>query len=217
VPSLAHRVTLGLSLAVFYVPARVLFGLRCTRRAPLPGRGPVILCANHLSLLDPIVLQAVWWRPVAYLMDAEFYDYRPIRRYVKLCEAIPVEEGGSGVATLRRAGEVLERGDVVGIFPEGGVARDGRLQAFRSGAAVLALRHGATVVPAWIEGTHRALPRDARMIRRARIAVSFGETIPPSAPLPGALDDAVVAAWTRKIRDAVASLAPSRERVGPAR
>ncbi len=207
-PSLAHRCALRASRALFRPVGALAWGLRSSGGENVPASGGAILCANHVSLLDPIVLQAVVRRPVCYLMTSEFYYWRPIRWASRLFEAIPVEPSGGGLASLLRAGRLLEQGDLLGIFPEGRVSRGAGLQAFRPGAALLALRHGVPLVPVWIHGTQEALPRDARLPRPSRISVAIGDAI----PVPRIGNDSVgngdVAVLTDRLRAAVASLEP---------
>ncbi len=211
-PSPAHRYALRLSRLVFHPLVKVLFDYAAEGLLNLPARSGALLCANHSSFLDPVMLQAPFKRPILFLMNAEFYAVPRMRWFYRLFEAIPVEGSSGNIGALRRAGDAIEAGDVVGIFPEGGISRDGRLQPFRAGAAVLAMRHGIPLVPAWIEGTFEALPRHARRIRRARISLRVGEPIPVARQESTAPDADAAARLTEQLHAAVGALAPSRDR-----
>jgi 1-acyl-sn-glycerol-3-phosphate acyltransferase len=213
VATFSHRLLLRLSQLLFYGPGKVCFGFTVEGARNLPERHGAVLCSNHASFLDPIVLQAPFRRPIHYLMSAEHYNAPRFRWVSRAFEAIPVDDESANLAALETAGAVLEAGDVVGVFPEGGISRDGRLKAFRSGATVLAMRHGVPLVPAWVEGTSQALPRHATRIRRARIALRLGEPIAVERSGATILDGDAVAALTGRLREAVAALAPSRDRI----
>jgi 1-acyl-sn-glycerol-3-phosphate acyltransferase len=164
-----------------YLVAKLYFRLSVVGRGKIPRQGPVILAANHGSFLDPFLLGLAPRRLVRYIMHAAYYRsvLHPMFRY--LC-TIPVE-AGSTLAALRAGREVLENGGVVGMFPEGHVSDDGKLQKPKSGALLLAQRSGATVVPVAIRGNVRALPRWRRFPRPHKITLVIGEPfkVPPDA------------------------------------
>jgi len=153
---------------------RLLFLFRVENRPAITRDTPVIVCANHLSYLDPIVLQGALHRRVFYLMTSRFYDLPWARWFFRFCGAIPVRENGSQVASIRQGLKVLEARRVLGIFPEGGISRSGELGPGRPGVASLVLNARVPVIPAAILGTGRALPPGARMIRPTRLRVVFG-------------------------------------------
>ncbi len=197
---------LGLAQALLYAPGKLCFRFTAEGAENLPRRGGVILCANHTSFLDPIVLQAPFRRPIHYLMSAEFFYAPRFRWAARMFEAIPVAEDAANVAALEAAGAEIESGEIVGIFPEGGISLDGALRPFRSGAAVLAMRHGAPLVPALLDGTFEALPRHAKRIRLARLSVRIGEPIHVERAVAPTLDPDAVAALTARLYAAVVSL-----------
>ncbi len=207
----SHRALLGLARLMLFVPGKLWFGFTARGTGNLPRRGGVILCANHFSFLDPIVLQAPFRRPVHYLMSEEFFNAPRFRWIAEVFEAIPVSEDSTNVAALEAAGAVLDSGGVVGVFPEGGISRDGTLKPFHSGAAVLAMGHGAPLVPAFIAGTFDALPRHATRVRRARLSLRVGEPIEVERGRPALLDPDGVAALTARLHAAVAALASPPE------
>jgi 1-acyl-sn-glycerol-3-phosphate acyltransferase len=146
----------------------------------LPSDGPAIVVANHLSFFDSVLLMFALPRPVSVLGKAEYTDRRLTNWLFCGAGMIPIrrENPGDLNRAFAQVGEVLDRGEVVGMFPEGTRSRDGLLHRGHSGAAHLALTTGAPIVPVGIIGTDQILPTGARLVRPFRHAtISVGEPI----------------------------------------
>jgi len=175
----------------------------------LPRHGAAILVSNHASFLDPIVIAIRVRRPVRFMVSREFYAKRRLQIVLRCFGTIPVGGRESLVRSFRACTDVLRCGGLVGIFPEGGITRDGMMRPFRSGASVIALKTGVPVVPIHVRGTFEALPRTARWPRFVPVTVRIGIPIPVTAsldPSPGEIDS-----LTESIRSSIAALgaAPS--------
>jgi 1-acyl-sn-glycerol-3-phosphate acyltransferase len=170
---------------VLTAPARRgLVRLRVEGAEHLPADGPVILVANHVSFFDSILLMFSLPRPVAFIGKAEYTD-NPITNWL-FCGAgmIPVrrENPGDLAHVIDEVVEVLRRGEVIGVFPEGTRSRDGLLHRGHVGAAHLALTTGASIVPVGIVGTDRVLPTGARLVRPFQQAtITLGGPMSPEA------------------------------------
>lgn len=159
---------------------RMLIRLRVEEPENLPESGPAIVVANHLSFIDSILLMFALPRPVSVLGKAEYTDHRITNWLFCGSGMIPVrrENPGDVGRALEQIGEVLVRGDVVGLFPEGTRSPDGLLHRGHSGAAHLALTTGAPIVPVGIVGTDQVLPTGASIVRPFRSAtISVGKPI----------------------------------------
>jgi 1-acyl-sn-glycerol-3-phosphate acyltransferase len=178
----------------------LLFAFRTAGEEFCPRLGPAVVAANHRSWLDPVVLAAALPRRAVFVGAEElvgrrltpgfvpwaslirliapvvrWYGFVPVRR----TELDPGAYTGGG---FRAALEVLRAGGLLALFPEGGVNRTGLpLAPLRRGVAVLSVRTGAPVVPAWIYGADRALPLGSVVPRPRRVAVRFGPAIYPDA------------------------------------
>lgn len=146
----------------------------------LPSQGPAIVVANHRSFFDSVLLMFALPRPVSVLGKAEYTD-RWITNWL-FCGAGMIPIRRENPADLARAfaqvDEVLDRGQVVALFPEGTRSRDGLLHRGHCGAAHLALTTGAPIVPVGIVGTDRILPTGTRLVRPFQHAtISLGEPI----------------------------------------
>ncbi|GGO92040.1 1-acyl-sn-glycerol-3-phosphate acyltransferase [Nocardioides phosphati] len=117
----------------------------------VPATGPVILASNHIGFLDGPLLAAFAPRPVHALAKRELFA-GPLSPFLRAAGQIPVDRMHPDTAAVRSCLAVLERGDVVGIFPEG-ARGDGELREVHGGAAYLALVTGAPVVPVTLFGT----------------------------------------------------------------
>lgn len=161
---------------------------RVTGLEHLPATGPVILCANHLSNIDPVLVAVIVRRPVVYLGKREYFR-GPIGWLFRSLGVVPVarEGGTAGQVALDRGAEVLRDGAVLGVHPEGARSPDGRLYRGRTGPVRLAARTGAPLVPVGIIGTRSVMPPHARLPRPRRVAVAVGPPLRVEGP-PGAVD-----------------------------
>jgi 1-acyl-sn-glycerol-3-phosphate acyltransferase len=183
---------------------RIAFRLTAEGAGRVPEEGGLIVAANHASYLDPLVLGAVFPRPVRFMMMRSYYDPWYLRWFCAPMGAIPIDtEGGMQLGSIKRALRALGEGEVVGIFPEGARSRDGSLRPFERGVAVLAARAGVPVVPAFIDGAHRALPRGSALIRPRKIHIVLGEPLIPQTGKDGSAE----AGLHLRIERAVAALA----------
>ncbi len=131
----------------------------------LPAEGPAILCPNHISFLDSAFLILTVPRRISFVGKAEYMDSWKTRRLFPMMGMIPIDRSGGdkSQAALDAAEDVLRRGELFGIFPEGTRSRDGFLYKGRTGAARLALKVGCPIFPVGVIGTDKIQPPDAKM------------------------------------------------------
>ncbi len=182
----------------------VAFRVKTIGRENIPRTGAALLAANHASFLDPILIATRARRPVRFLVAHDFYRDPRLHMLLRWLGTIPVGGDIGIVGSFRRVGEVIGEGGLVGIFPEGGITRDGAMRPFRSGAAMIALRTGVPVVPIHVGGTFAALPRYAKWPRFVPVTLSIGEPIAVAARAKPSSDD--VAALTETLRNAIGAL-----------
>jgi len=140
----------------------------------VPASGPVLLIANHSSVLDPPFVGGVAPRQLTFLAKAELFSVPGFGRLIHALNARPVRREGADASALRVALRVLERRGALLVFPEGTRGEEGTLRAPKPGAALLAVLSGAPVVPVYVRGSGRAWPRGRRLPRPAKVVVTFG-------------------------------------------
>jgi len=197
------------SFAVFHVVIGVLLRLYFRMRVENPPQlpGAYVLAPNHSSLLDQVVLGAVCRRRVTFLMTEVIHRSPWTGWFYRCNKAIPVSVHGGNRDALRAARSVLQQGRVVGIFPEGGISRDGGLLLGSPGAVSLVLQERVAVVPVGIIGSSRALPVGAAFPRPHHITIRFGQPVlPEELAAAGAGRKDRLQAATRLIMERIAAL-----------
>lgn len=130
---------------------RWILRVRFEGRDNLPPRGPVILCSNHRSNFDPVLLSVVVRRDLFFMAKASLFRVPLLNVLIRSLGAFPVERGIGDLRAVKRAIDIVRRGNVLAMFPEGHRLQGGGTpRRFSSGAALVASRTGATVVPAAI-------------------------------------------------------------------
>ena len=165
-------------------------------REHIPAEGPVILASNHRSFFDPFIIGTMTRRPVYYVAKKELFAYSRLLGWVlNALGAFPVDRGAGDQDTIDTAKAILDRGEIVLMFPEGTRTRPGSLGKPRRGVGRLALETGAPVVPIAIIGTEdirrgwRFRPRKVRL--RAGRALHFPRVENASPALAGAVTDRI--------------------------
>ncbi|MCY3849560.1 MAG: lysophospholipid acyltransferase family protein [Acidimicrobiaceae bacterium] len=146
----------------------------------VPADGPAILASNHTSVSDSYFLPAVLPRGITFVGKSEYLDDWKTRRLFPAVGMIPIDREGGDASSraLDAAARVLEGGELFGIYPEGTRSRDGLLHKGHTGAARLALRTRAPIIPVGILGSRAVQPPDAKAPRPFRpVEVRFGKPL----------------------------------------
>jgi long-chain acyl-CoA synthetase len=202
--------------AFWYVVSRLIqliardrFRLRITGLEKLPLHGPFIICSNHQSFLDPIVLGSVLPWPVFRnsfaVGTSEIFGEGFLRTMARWLRVVVVDPDANLIPAMRAGAFGLRHGGVLLLYPEGERSIDGQPKAFKKGAAILSMHLQVPIVPVAIEGFHEAWPRGKRFQRFAPLQMTFGDVIypPPEAEaaepayeeLTGELRRRVVEMW----------------------
>jgi 1-acyl-sn-glycerol-3-phosphate acyltransferase len=165
-----------LELTGFRFLMRSLYRIEIRGAERVPSTGAVILAANHESLADPWLLPLCTPRPVRYMAKAELWRHRAVGWVLDKFGVFPVDRGMGDRQAIGRAAQLLGDGELLGIFPQGTCLPFPDRRWYR-GAAKLAFTAGATIVPACLVGTERALRPGKFKIGFPRVRVLVGEPI----------------------------------------
>ena len=148
----------------FLIIFKLFFRLKVTGQQNIPQDGPFIIVANHSSLLDPVILGVSVRPKVIFVAAAYLFEIRWLGYLLRKANSIPVQREND-IKAIKQSLKILQRGGVLGIFPEGGVDRQKDDLPIKAGAAYLATKVGVPIVPIKIKGADKVLPRGAKFIR----------------------------------------------------
>jgi 1-acyl-sn-glycerol-3-phosphate acyltransferase len=141
---------------VAWVLANLVYRFRVHGEQHLPTEGAAVLVCNHVSFVDAILLMAASPRPIRFIMDHRIFQVPVLGWLFRLAKAIPIapraEDPAVYEAAFAAADQVLAEGDLLGIFPEGGITRDGMLQPFKGGLMKIIDQRAVPVVPMALQG-----------------------------------------------------------------
>jgi 1-acyl-sn-glycerol-3-phosphate acyltransferase len=160
--------------------ARVYHNLKILHPSMLPHNGPAIVVCNHISPLDPTLIQsACRYRLITWMMAKEYMDLPVLGSAFRLLGVIPVDRGSRETGPLRTALRQLKEGRIIGIFPEGKIpdTADGNMLDFQPGVALMAIKANVPVYPAYLDGTQRNKQMVRAMLQRSSSVISFGPEV----------------------------------------
>ncbi len=192
------------------VVLKTLFHFRVHGQENLPCRAAII-AANHQSYIDPPAIGVATSEEIFYLAREDVFKFAPFRRLCLRLNTILIRKRRADRSALRAVLSKLADGRKVLVFPEGTRSYDGELQAPEHGISLLAHRSRAAVVPSYVSGTFRVLPRGRKMVHFHPISVSFGSPLRFDALSLRDGTRAAYKAFSQRVMDAIARLEQSRE------
>lgn len=169
----------------------------------IPSRGGVLLLGNHTSYLDWAIIQITCPRPVRFVMNRQIYNKWYLKQLFRAFKVIPISTTGSKTS-LDNIRSALDNGDVVAIFPEGFLSRNGQLGSFHPGFEKAATGLDITVIPFYLRGLWGSMTSLAPKRQRVRanlrdISITYGEAVDPNiqaATLKNKIFELSIKAWS---------------------
>ncbi|AKG21892.1 lysophospholipid acyltransferase family protein [Calothrix sp. 336/3] len=168
----------------------------------VPQTGPLLVVSNHASNYDPPIVSNCVCRPVAHMAKEELFRIPVLKQAIALYGAYPVSRGSADRAAIRAALEYLEAGWAVGVFLQGTRTLDGRIDDPKRGAALIAAKANAPLLPVSLWGTEKIEVKGTATPRRVPVTVRIGELI----PAPNSTDKYELEAVTQKCAQAINAL-----------
>ena len=164
-----------------YIILKIFCQIKLINYQNIPAKGPAIIACNHVSYLDPLIAGFGTRRRINFIARASLFKNPLFGWFLRRLGAFPLKrEGGSDASAIKRSLRLLRSGKIVVIFPEGTRSHDGNLQKGQSGVGMLAFKSNAIVVPVCISGSEKALPRNSKFLKPAKIIARFGSPLIPT-------------------------------------
>ena len=164
----------------------------------IPADGACVLVSNHIHARDPFYLAVkVRDRYLHFMAKAELFKFKPLAAFMKGLMAFPVDRGHNDLNAVRTSLKLLADGHILGLFPQGTRSRGNSRTPMLNGVSMIALRAGKPVIPVYIGGPYKPFKRIPVRIGKPVDLSDFGRR----------MDGETLAAATRRIEDAVWSLA----------
>ena len=172
--------------------SNIIYRLKVIGRENLPAEGPFVIACNHVTFMDSFIVASGCPRPARFVMYYKYFDMPIVNRIFHDSKVIPIAGALEDPAVLKAAFDKiaaeLQEDEVVCIFPEGELTRDGKMHAFKSGIEKIVQRTPVPVVPACLNGlwgsyfSRKFTGKERRPFRRkrSRISIEFGRPIAPA-------------------------------------
>ena len=196
-------------LAIFKPFSKIFLSWKVKGKENVPLTGPLIVVANHVHALDPILLQFSFPRWVNFMAKEELFRHPLLKLFSRWAQAFPVHRQGTTKdkrGAVKQAKDILGNGLVLGMFPEGKRSREDKLTMGKPGSAVIASRMGVPLLPVGIIGTDK-IKGISWLWRRPEIVINIGQ--PFKLPLvDGRLNKSQMNLLTSQLMGEIAALLP---------
>ena len=163
---------------LFRIPMMIGYRFRVHGLKHFPRTGGLLICANHQSFLDPLVLGVACPRAVNYLGRKSLLRFPVFGWFLRFNDTIPIDRDTHAISGMKETLKRLKRGEAVVMFPEGTRSSDGEFHSLKLGFCPLARRSKSSLMPIGFDGAYQAYPRGQRFPRTGRIHVVMGPPIP---------------------------------------
>lgn len=168
------------SRALLAPPIRLAWRVTFEGKEHIPKEGPAVIASNHLSFLDHFILPLATRRPIYFISKAQHFDAKLKGWFFRNLGVIPLERGAGDKEAFERSLQVLDEGDLFGIYPEGTRSLDGKLHKGRTGVARIAIMKRVPIIPAAMIGTFEAMPKGRSVPKLKKCGVRLGPPIDTS-------------------------------------
>lgn len=197
---------------ITWVLVNTLYRVRVDGMRHLPEEGPALLVCNHVSFMDPLLLMAHLRRPARFVMYYRIFNIPLLKFVFRTARAIPIAGQKEDPAVLAAAYEAIDAaladGELVCIFPEGGLTRDGAIATFRPGVEKILARRPVPVVPMALRGLWGSVwSRRDSMMGRSRLPRRFRARVELVVDAPISPEQATAPALEARVRELRGDLA----------
>lgn len=167
------RVVIVILKPLVWAVCRLLFRIKFHGVDNIPAEGPCIIAPNHVTYFDPIWVTIPLRRRIYFMAWDKPFEIPGIGFLMRAFGAFPLNLETIDPSALREALDHLRRGHMLGLFPEGGRSKTGRVEQFKMGAFRLALTEGVPIVPVSVNGSQRIWPVERLLPRPGKLTITY--------------------------------------------
>lgn len=145
---------------------RIIYRIEIINKDNIPKVGRFLLCSNHISIFDPVILSIVVPREIAWMGKKELFKNKILSKLLYRLGVFPVDRDEAELSTIRHAMKLLKNEGVLGIFPEGTRVKEMNIENAKPGVALIGIKTKSPILPVYIEGTYKPF---------SKLKVYFGE------------------------------------------
>lgn len=188
---------------IAFVLAKIFVPFKAEGQEKLPKDGGIVLCSNHISIIDPVLIVLTSKRRIYFMAKSELFKNKLSATFFKICGAFPVNRGHNDTSAIDTAKQIVEDGKVFGIFVEGTRTKnsDASPGKAKSGAAVVAASTKSDIIPVAVTYKHgrprifsRAVVTYGKVIKAEEVAISEVKTSEVKKVTARIMDD-ITALW----------------------
>lgn len=138
-----------------YLIFSIIFRINVKGSENIPIEGIIVLCSNHISNLDPIILAIAVSRPISFMAKKELFENKVIGKLIHKLGAFPVDRKGADISAIRSSLKVLKKEKILGIFPEGTRVDEMDLSSAKPGISLISIKGKSSVIPVYIHSKYK--------------------------------------------------------------
>lgn len=143
----------------------------------IPGKGKLIICSNHISYIDPVIIAAFMPRYIYFMAKEELYNNKFLSALLTFLNAFPVKRGNFNRMSFRISQEVLKNENILGLFPEGTRSTDGILREGKRGIGFISVYTETSILPVALSGANKIVQKPHKRLFFPKIKLIAGNII----------------------------------------
>lgn len=155
--------------SILSVIFKIMFRIEVIGVENVPAEGKIIICSNHVSMLDPITVAISVPRRIYFMAKKELFENKFLGSLLRTLGAFPVDREGADLAAIRNSLKILKHEDALGLFPEGTRNREENIDNAKSGIAMISIKGKAPIIPIYVDTQYK-------LFRKTKVIIGEGIT-----------------------------------------
>lgn len=185
---------------IFYIPIRIFFRIKVYGKENIPATGPFVICCNHTSISDMLILGVICKRQIHFMAKDEIFKGKLLTWFFKSMGAFPVNRKSADKSAITNSQKIIKEGKVLGIFPEGTRNPSGPPKKAKAGAVMIAVSTGAKIIPCAI---YKSRPK-VHIFQK--VTLRIGEPIIFEEAIENALDKSTLRKGSEMLTEKITAL-----------